>query len=127
MLSGESNENGEKTIIGLISKKQLSTCSTPFFFFYTFLCHCFARFLEKMSHLLISSCSLVFSLSLIFTIFSTPLRNFHVGLPKNDSLPPSLAFCRSFFFFLMSFAGLSPTSLYLCPSFSLFQICGHDN
>ena len=99
MLSGESNENGEKTIIGLISKKQLSTCSTPFFFFYTFLCHCFARFLEKMSHLLISSCSLVFSLSLIFTIFSTPLRNFHVGLPKNDSLPPSLAFCRSFFFF----------------------------
>ena len=33
MLSGESNENGEKTIIGLISKKQLSTCSTPFFFF----------------------------------------------------------------------------------------------
>ena len=99
MLSGESNENGEKTIIGLISKKQLSTCSTPFFFFYTFLCHCFARFLEEMSHLLISSCSLVFSLPLIFTIFSTPLRNFHVGLPKNDSLPPSLAFCRPFFFF----------------------------
>ena len=30
MLSGEGNENGEKTTIGLISKKQLCTCSTLF-------------------------------------------------------------------------------------------------
>ena len=28
MLSGEGNENGEKTKIGLISKKQLCKCST---------------------------------------------------------------------------------------------------
>ena len=38
MLSGEGNENGEKTTIGLISKKQLCTCST---LFCTFLCRCF--------------------------------------------------------------------------------------
>ena len=30
MLSGEDNENGEKTTISLISKKQLCTCSTLF-------------------------------------------------------------------------------------------------
>ena len=40
MLSGEVNQNGEKTAIGLISKKTTCTCNT---LFYTFLCRCFAR------------------------------------------------------------------------------------
>ena len=31
MLSGESNENGEKTTIGVISKKKLCTCIDTFF------------------------------------------------------------------------------------------------
>ena len=40
MLSGEGIENGEKTTIGLISKKTLHVQHN---FFCTFLCCCFAR------------------------------------------------------------------------------------
>ena len=40
MLGGEGNENGKKTTMSLISKKQLCTCSK---LFCTFLCRCFAR------------------------------------------------------------------------------------
>ena len=39
MLSGEGNENGEKTIIGLISKKQLYTSSTFFVHFVALVLH----------------------------------------------------------------------------------------
>ena len=62
MLSGEGNEKGEKTTIGLISKK--SNFARAAHFFCTFLCRCFARlqhetsrnflvtrFLEEMSYL----------------------------------------------------------------------------
>ena len=44
MLSGEANENGEKTIMGLISKK--ATLHVQHIF-RTFLCPCFARLQRK--------------------------------------------------------------------------------
>ena len=44
MLRGEGNENGEKTTIGLISKKQLCTCST------LFLVHFFAVVLHDYDY-----------------------------------------------------------------------------
>ena len=59
MLSGEGNENGGKTTMGLISKKAAKKHT-----FFTFLCRCFARlqretsrnflvtrFMKKMSYL----------------------------------------------------------------------------
>ena len=39
MLSDEGNENGEKTIIVLISKKQFCTCSTLFCTFFALVLH----------------------------------------------------------------------------------------
>ena len=77
MLSGEGNENGEKTTIGLISKK--ATLHVQHTFFCTFLCRCFARlqretsrnflvtrFMEEMSY--------VFLLTFFFTV-----AHFHPG------------------------------------------------
>ena len=58
MLSCEGNENGGKTTIGLISKKQLGTLQHTFFF--TFLCRCFAR-LQKLQKLFV--CTSLSSLS----------------------------------------------------------------
>ena len=46
MLSGEGNENGEKTIIGLISKKATLHVQP---IFCTFLCPYFARLQRKTS------------------------------------------------------------------------------
>ena len=40
MLNGDVNQRTAKKLIGLISKKQVCTCST---LFCTFLCRCFAR------------------------------------------------------------------------------------
>ena len=47
MLCGEGNENGEKTTIGLISKK--ATLHVQHTFFCTFLCRCFARLRRETS------------------------------------------------------------------------------
>ena len=47
MLSGEGKENGEKTTIGLISKK--SNFALVAHFFGTFLCRCFARLERETS------------------------------------------------------------------------------
>ena len=83
MLSGEGNEKGEKTAIGLISKK--SNFARAAHFYCTFLCRCFARlqhetskdffatrFLEEMSYLL------------LFTFFITA-RSFSPSLRKHFS------------------------------------------
>ena len=74
MLSSKGNENGEKTTIGLISKKATLQHT---FLICTFLCHCFARlqretsrnflathFMKKMSYVILHT---FFSLPLIFT------------------------------------------------------------
>ena len=47
MLSGKVNENGEKTTIGLVSKKP--TLHVQHTFFCTFLCRCFARLQRETS------------------------------------------------------------------------------
>ena len=78
-----------------------------------------------------------FSLPLIFTLhwwlltfllLSTPLPNFHVVLStKNVSFVSFISNFRSLSpFFSLSFAGLPPTFSFSL-SFSIFQICGHDN
>ena len=47
MLGGESNENGEETTIGLISKN--ATLYVQHTFFCKFLCRCFARLQREAS------------------------------------------------------------------------------
>ena len=140
MLSGEGNENGEKTTIGLII-----LC--------TFLCYCFARlqseiprnflvtrFMEEMSNVFLFTLFfvLVFFFTgahfylggrLAFLIFSPLLQNFHVFLPIKKCLPLfSLSRSSSLsLFFSLGSADLSPTfSFSLCFSLSIFQICGQD-
>ena len=134
MLSGEGNANGEKTTVGLISKK--ATLHVQHTFFGTFLCLCFARlqretsrnFVEEMSYVFLLT---FFSLPLFFTLvaaiishFLTAATNFHVVLPtKNVSFVFYLslywALCRSF----SHWASLAYRllSLYLCLSLSLYS------
>ena len=53
MLRGDGNENGEKTTIGLISKKV--TLNVQHTFFCSFLCRCFARLqLDTFRNLLVT-------------------------------------------------------------------------
>ena len=86
MLSGEGNENGEKTTIGLLSKK--TTLHVQHTFFCTFLCRCFARpqretsrnflvtrFMEEMSYLLLFT----FFHSLIFTLVAARISDFLIA------------------------------------------------
>ena len=140
MLSGEGNENGEKTTIGLI-------------ILWTFLCYCFARlqseiprnflvtrFMEEMSNVFLFTLFFVlfffftgahFYLGgrLVFITFSPLLQNFHVFLPIKKCLPLfSLSRSSSLsLFFSLGSADLSPTfSFSLCFSLSIFQICGQD-
>ena len=136
-----------KTTIGLISKR--ATLHVQHTIFCTFLCRCFprlqretsrnflvTRFLQGMSHVL----SFIFFFTaahfhlswwpLAFLIFSSPLQNFHGVLPTKKMSPLfftlALDLCHPFF--SMTFAGLPPTfSFSLSFSFSIFQICGHDN
>ena len=65
---------------------------------------------------------------LVFLFFSPPRQIFHVVLPTKNVLR---FLCRSSslsLFFALSFAGLPPLfSFSLSFSFSIFQICGHDN
>ena len=106
MLSGEGNQNGEKTTIGLISiKTTLHVQHTFFVHFFAIVLHdhnvnfLVARFMEKMSYLLLfnSFHSLIFTLvAARISPFLTALKNFHVVLPTNSSLSSALAVCRFF-------------------------------
>ena len=90
MLSGEGNENGEKTTIGLISKKK-TTLHGAAQCFCTFLCRCFprpqretsrnflvTRFMEEMSYLLLFT----FFHSLIFTLVAARISHFLTAAKK---------------------------------------------
>ena len=137
MLGGEGNQNGEKTAIGLVSKKATLHVQHTFFVHF-FAAVCFARlqrktsrnflatrFMEEMSYVFFFT--FVFSLPLIFTLVAANISHFFTAatefsccsskercLSRSSSPSP---------FFSLTFAGLSPTF-----SFSIFQICaGHDN
>ena len=138
MLSGEYNENSEKTTICLISKK--ATLHVQ----HTFFVHFFAvvlRYLnEKLPetswlHVLwrkcrTCSCSLFFhcrSFSprwpLAFIIFSPPLQNFMLFLPQKTS--PLFCVSLSLALFLVELRWpVALLSLFLCISLSLFSKCG---
>ena len=124
MLSGEGSQNGERTTIGLISKKTtLHEQHTFFVHFFSVVLHDHNVKLPKTSSLQVlwrkcrtCCCSLFFTRSfspwwpLGFLIFSPLLQKFHVVLPTNSYLPPALSLCH---FFSLSFTGLSTTLLFL--------------
>ena len=130
------------------SNQQKSNFARAAHFFCKFLCRCFAqlqretsrnflvtRFIEEMY---------VFSLTFFFTaahfhfaLVAASISHFVTAVTKfsrcssNRKMSPLFSISHSRFlspFFLLSFAGLSPTfSFSLCFSCSIFQICGHDN
>ena len=147
MLSGEGNENGDKTTIGLISKK--ATLHVQHTFFCTFLCpvvlHDYNVKLPETSwlHVLWRKCRTC-SRSLFFTaahfhlaLVAASISHFVTAATKfsccssNKKMSPLFFISRSRSlspFFSLSFAGLPPTfSFSLSFSCSIFQICGHDN
>ena len=90
MLSGEGNEDGEKTKIGLLTKKN---------FLCTFFCRCFAqlqretsrsflvtRFMEEMSFVFLFT---FFPLSLIFTQVAASISHFFTAVTKCHVVPPT--------------------------------------
>ena len=128
MLSGEGNENGEKTTIGLNSKEAtLHVQQTFFVHFFAVVLHDYkvkssrnflvTRFMEEMSYVLF--CSLFVSLPLFFTLphFLTAATKF----PKNVFLFFISRSSSLSLFFSLSFAGLSPTFSFLCLSLSLYS------
>ena len=141
MLSSKGNKNGEKTTIGLISKKATLQHT---FLICTFLCHCFARlqretsrnflvthFMKEMSYVILHTFFFTathFHLwPLAFLIFSMPLQIFHVVLTPTKNVSLFFISCSSSLslFFSLSFTGLSPTctfSFSLSFSYSVFQI-----
>ena len=70
MLSGEGNENGEKTKIGLISKKAILHVNT---LFCIFLCRCFGRLQRETSRNFLFTLMEELSYAILFTFFSLPL------------------------------------------------------
>ena len=70
MLNGDVNQRTAKKLIGLISKKQLCTCST---LFCTFLCRCFARLQPT---LVASSLSHSLIVAKTFSCFSSEENSF---------------------------------------------------
>ena len=101
MLRGEGNENGEKTTIGLISKKSNLASAAYFFvhFFAVVLHDCNLKLLSYtfyrgnvvlvlVHHFLLPLIFALYWWPLAFLILSPPLQNFHVVLPgkKKSSL-----------------------------------------
>ena len=105
MLSGEGNENGEKTTIGLISKKAtLHVQHTFFVHFFAVVLHDYnvklpetswllVLYMEEMSYVFLF---IFFTLPLIFILVAAsilslppPLQNFNVVLPTKKMFPLS--------------------------------------
>ena len=79
MLNGEGNENGEKTTIGLISKKKTNFARAAHFFC-TFLCRCFVRPRETSRNFLVTRFMeemlwFTFFRSLIFTLVAATISH----------------------------------------------------
>ena len=147
MPSGEGNAGERwKTTIGLISKKQLCTCSTLFLFislsffcttttwnFQKLLSYTFGggNVLRFLVHFFITAAH--FHLALVaasISHFVTTITKFSC-CSSNQNMSPLYFISHSRSpspFFLLSFAGLQPTfSFSLCSSCSIFQSCGYDN
>ena len=145
MLSGEGNENDGKTIKGLTLKPKKNNFARAAHFFVHFFAvglqretsrnFLVTRFVEEMSYVFqftFFPLPLIFTLvasALSFLIFPQPLQNFHVVLStKFDSFVFISCFGSLSLVFSLSFPDLQPTfSFSLSVSFSIFQICGHDN
>ena len=139
MLSGEGNENGEKTTIyrcRVISKKATLDAQHTFFN----LCHCFVRlqretsrnflvtcFMEKMSYMFLFS---FFSLLLIFTLVTASISHFLTIATKYSCcsstkkcvlffLSLALTLCRSFS--RRALLACHPLSRFLCLSLALYS------
>ena len=137
MLSCEGNENGKKkkkttttTTIGLINKK--ATLHVQHTFFCTFLCRCFARLLGETSRNFLVT-RFVEGMSCSFSLFFH-CRLFSPWWPR-ASRRYKISYCSSnrkcFFCSFSRWSSLaclpSSFSFSLSFSFSIFQICGHDN
>ena len=77
MLSGEGNENGEKTKIGLISKKAIFARAAQFLC--TFLYRCFARLQRETSRSFLVTCFMEKMLYLFLFTVNTTVAQFHPG------------------------------------------------
>ena len=148
MLSGKGSENGGKTIIGLTLKPKKNNFARAAHFFLHFFAVVLHDFNVKLPETRLVTLSLqemsyvflftFFSLPLIFIfllwpltflIFPQPLQNFHVVFAtKFDSFVFISCSGSLSLVFSLSFPDLQPTfSFSLSVSFSIFQICGHDN
>ena len=145
MLSSKGNENGEKTTIGLISKKATLQHT---FLICTFLCHCFAQlqretsrnflvtyFMKEISYVILHTFFFTathFHLwPLAFLIFSMPLQIFHVVLQQRMSPLFFISLQLSFTLFPIELHWTIKAYMYFLffSVFLLFCIpnCGHDN
>ena len=139
MLSGEGNEKGEKTTIGLISKKATLHVSTLFFVhFFAFVLHDYNVKLPETSQLHVFFVHFFFTAAHFhLALVAASISHFVTAATKfsccssNKKMSPLFFISRSRSlspFFSLSFAGLPPTfSFSLSFSCSIFQICGHDN
>ena len=135
MLSGEGNENDEKTTIGVIRKKATLHVQHTFC---TFLCRCLARLQRETSRTFLVT-RFVEEMSYVFLlIFFFTAAHFHLGGRYKISM---LFFQQKnvpFVFYVSLYLSVAlflvelrwPVAYFLFFFFSLFllfQICGHDN
>ena len=120
------------------NKQKSNFARAAHFFVHFFDCPCFAllqletsrnflvtRFMGRLSSVFFHCRSFSPWWPLAFLIFSLPLQNFHVSPTKNASLP--FLFRSSSFSRWVSLACCPSYSFSLSFSFSIFQICRHDN
>ena len=136
MLSGEGNENGEKTTVRLISKiATLHEMHTFFVHFFVVVLHVYDEKLPENSQLHVlwrkcrtCFCSLFFPLPLIFILVAASIFHFLATATKFSCFSSNkkcllffslaLAFCRSFS--RRPALACRPFSLFLCLSLSLY-------
>ena len=127
MLSGEGNENGEKTTVRLISKiATLHVMHTFFVHFFVVVLHVYDEKLPENSQLHVlwrkcrtCFCSLFFPLPLIFTLVAASIFHFLATATKFSCFSSNKK-CLLFFFSRSSFLSLffSSTCTGLSPIFS---------
>ena len=138
MLTGKVNENIKKN--NNRSNQQKSNLARAVRLFCTFLCGCFAPLQRETSRNFLVYTFYGGNVGRVLVHFFFTVAHFHPGgrqhpaATKFHFVPPTknVSFC---FFSLslqllltLSFSGLSPNfSFSLSVSFSIFEICGHNN